>query len=109
MSTGSGSKPATQSTEPVFEVSQILATRFDIDNDQWLLVQWGCTWIPRSSIEDGKLLQDYLAKPMLSQSGTRVHIPIEEGQQTAVDAEAFYKRKARKLDAENGGANGSSS
>lgn len=97
-------------TEPVFEVTQILASRFDCDDDQWLLVQWGCTWIPRSSLEDGPLLQAYLVKPMLSQSGTRVHIPIEEGQQTSLDAAAFYRRKAaRKLDAERDGSNDSSS
>ena len=82
--------------DTTFEVTQILATRFDSDNDEWMLVQWGCTWVLKSALADGQLLRDYLDKPKLSQSGTRVHIPIENGTQTQADADAFYKRKARK-------------
>ena len=82
--------------DTTFEVTQILATRFDSDNDEWMLVQWGCTWVLKSALADGQLLRDYLDKPKLSQSGTRVHIPIEDGTQTQVDADAFYKRKERK-------------
>ena len=76
--------------EPKFEVTQILATRIDSDNDEWLLVQWGCTWIPRSAMMGGMMLHDYLIKPKLST--TRVHIPIEEGTQTAADADQCRKR-----------------
>ena len=76
--------------EPKFEVTQILATRFDADNDEWLLVQWGCTWMPRSAMAGGLMLHEYLIKPKLST--IRVHIPIEAGTQTASDADHCRKR-----------------
>ena len=81
-----------KSPQPKFEVTQILATRLDSNDQGWFLVQWGCSWIPCDHMLDSTMLRDYLAKPKLSQSGLRVHVPVESGTQTAVDAENCRKR-----------------
>lgn len=84
-----------------FEVTQILASRCDSDGDEWLLVQWGCTWILRAGMTAGPLLEEFVHKPKLSQLSVR--IPIEEGTQTAFDADAAAaesQRKKQKLESD---------
>ena len=73
-----------------FEVTQILASRLDCENDEWVLVQWGCTWVLRSALEEGQLLTEYLAKEKLLQ---RVRLPVEAGTQTEVDAAVVKRRR----------------
>ena len=76
--------------DTMFEVTQILATRKDSENDEWVLVQWGCTWVLRSALEEGHLLTEYLAKEKLVQ---RVHVPVEAGTQTELDAAVLKRRR----------------
>ena len=52
-------------SDPQFEVTQILATRVDSSGEEWLLVQWGCTWIPQSKMASGAMHTEYLKKPKL--------------------------------------------
>ena len=76
--------------ESKFEVTQILASRRDRDGDEWLLVQWGCTWVLRTAMAEGPLLDDFVSKAKLIQS---MQIPIEAGSQTEADAAAHSRRK----------------
>ena len=73
----------------MFEVTQILASRVDTAGDQWVLVQWGCSWVLRSGIADGPLLTEFNDKAKLFQ---RVNVPIEAGSQLEVDAAAYLQR-----------------
>ena len=85
-------------SDPQFEITQILATRVDSNGIEWLLVQWGCTWIPQSQMADGHLRTQYLKKPKLVQGGARFHIPVEDGQQTAEDAVVAIRRQKPKYE-----------
>ena len=73
-----------------FEITQILASRRDCDGDEWVLVQWGCTWVLRSAVADGVLIDEFGGKAKLIQS---IQIPIEAGSQTETDAVEHRRRR----------------
>ena len=79
-----------QNDESKFEVTQILASRRDRDGDEWLLVQWGCSWVLRTAMAEGPLLDDFVSKAKLMQS---MQIPIEAGSQIEADAAAHSRRQ----------------
>jgi hypothetical protein len=68
-----------------FEVTQIMASRFDDAGNQWFLVQWGCTWIPRSALEEGPVKTAWMHSTKIN---TQVTIPEEQYESSDDDASA---------------------
>ena len=72
-----------------FEVTQIMASRIDDGGDQWFLVQWGCTWIPRSALVEGPIKTAWMASTKIQ---TPVTIP-EEQHETSDDETGVKRAK----------------